>query len=395
MVEPVESGQVPESSRTCFVIGPIGNRLAEGGSPERVTYEESLRVMSEVIEPACERFGLKPVRADTLARAGEITEQIFRRLHEDDIVIADLTGGNANVMYELGLRHTRAKLTIQIGEYSRLPFDVNTIRTIQFSRSAIGLITARDELIQVLEAGLAGEYDPVAATRIWNTVSEPAAITEVPEADRAGEDEAGERGFLDIMADAEEGREQLAPVLQAIGECMSELGELSTRSTDQAQKSDTAGRGMRGRLQVAARYAAGVNDIASNLEPMVERYVSLLNSVSEGNFVLIERMEANPEELAEGREVGMAIRQLAAVTRESMASLSTMVEAIRQNAGMARVLREPSHRLLAALDRFEEATAVIDEWDRRLQSAGIPAPPEGWQPQSPEPAAETGEPGEG
>ncbi len=153
---------------TCFVIGPIGNRHAPDGSPERTIYEQGVRVMAELIGPACNRFGLQPVRADSLSRAGEITEQIFRRLRDDDVVIADLTAGNPNVMYELGLRHTRPKLTVQIGEYGQLPFDVTTIRTIQFSRSEDGLIRARDELIEVLEAGLREDYDPVTATRIWN-----------------------------------------------------------------------------------------------------------------------------------------------------------------------------------------------------------------------------------
>src|SRR4051812_29110868 len=65
------------SKLTCFVIGPIGNRHGAHGSSERDVYEESLRVMEEVIKPACARVGLTPVRADSLARAGEITEQIF------------------------------------------------------------------------------------------------------------------------------------------------------------------------------------------------------------------------------------------------------------------------------------------------------------------------------
>lgn len=41
-----------------------------------------------------------------IAEPGEITEQVFQRLRDDDLVIADVRGGNANVMYELGLRHT-------------------------------------------------------------------------------------------------------------------------------------------------------------------------------------------------------------------------------------------------------------------------------------------------
>ncbi|WP_310526584.1 hypothetical protein, partial [Nocardioides sp.] len=59
-----------------------------------------------VFEPACEMFGLTPVRADKISEAGDIPEQIFTYLRDADIVIADVTGGNANVMYELGLRHT-------------------------------------------------------------------------------------------------------------------------------------------------------------------------------------------------------------------------------------------------------------------------------------------------
>ena len=74
-----------------------------------------------VFEPACQRFGMQPLRADKLPQPGEITDQVFGLLRDADVVIADLTGGNANVMYELGLRHTKDKLTVHIGEYERLP----------------------------------------------------------------------------------------------------------------------------------------------------------------------------------------------------------------------------------------------------------------------------------
>src|SRR5262249_31637457 len=160
----------PGHGHTCFVIGPIGNRHAPHGSEERRAYEEAVEVYEEVIVRACRApsVGLEPVRADGLSNPGELTEQIFRRLRDDDVVIADVTGANPNVMYELGLRHTRNKLTVQLGEYSRLPFDVNVIRTVMFSRSENGLINARKELQQLLETGLADEWDPVSATRVWN-----------------------------------------------------------------------------------------------------------------------------------------------------------------------------------------------------------------------------------
>lgn len=368
---------------TCFVIGPIGSRHASLGSRERQTYEDGLKLMESVIEPACARVGVTPVRADTLGIAGEITDQIFRRLRDDDIVMADLTDANPNVMYELGLRHTRSKLTIQIGEFGRLPFDVSTIRTIQFSRSPVGLINARDELIQVLEAGIAGDYNPVAATRIWSGAPTAAVAgddTAETNVDGEGADALDDEGlFLDVMAEAEEKQEALVPALSAVGSCITSLGELAEKSTAEIQQSDAAGKGMRGRLQITTRYAQGLSTIADRFESAVDEYVVVLEAVSAGTLMLISRMEASEEDLNDGEIFGMATRQLAVVTRGNMGSLAAMLESMQQTSRFARVLKEPTSRLGSTLERFTKATSIIDDWDRRLQSLGIPVPPPDWQ----------------
>jgi hypothetical protein len=378
--------QTARSSLTCFVIGPIGNRLAAVGTREREVYEEALRVMAEVIEPACASHGLTPVRADSIARAGEITAQVFRRLHEDDVVIADLTDANPNVMYELGLRHTRDKLTVQIGEFGRLPFDVSTIRTIQFSRSPVGLITARDELIQVLETGIRGDYDPVAATSVWNRSGSPrdeagdasAAQQFAPQTDG---NVAVEQDFLDILAEAEEQQEALPAALEAVGNIVGELGALAERATEEMARSDAAGKGMRGRLNVVTRYAQSVDAIAGRLDEAVGTYESILMAVSAAAIVIIKKMETDPDAREEGREFGMLTRRAAAASRDAMASLAGLVDSIKVNAAASRVLREPSRRLTDALDRFVDATSVADEWDRRLQALNIPMPADDWSPE--------------
>jgi len=383
----IKRAPVPQplaSQLTCFVIGPIGNAFAAHGSPTRETYEDSLHVMAEVIEPACAKYGLSPVRADSLARAGEITTQIFRRLRDDDVVIADLTDANPNVMYELGLRHTRDKLTIQIGEFGRLPFDVSTIRTIQFSRSPIGLIKARDELIRVLETGIGGDYDPVTATRVWNDAlplgdvgGDARVDTEPSQTNSNGADAPG---FVDSLAEAEGPQEELPPALEAVGKCVVELSTLATRATEQIKHSDDAGKGMRGRLQVITAYATSVEDIAERLDSAVDHYASVLSAVSAGMMALIQRMEDDPDTRSQGRNFGMVSRRSAQSSREAMASFAGLVKSIESNASASRVLREPSHRLTAALDRFVSSTSVIDEWDRRLQALGVQVPPPDWTP---------------
>ena len=71
---------------------------------------------------------------------------------------------------------------------------------------------------------------------------------------------------------------------------------------------------------------------------------------------------------------------MAAATRESMSHLADMVQQMNANARLSRVLREPSRRLTAALDRFGNVTSIVDEWDRRLQSLGVAVPPADWEP---------------
>lgn len=378
---------------TCFIIGPIGSRLAEHGSAERIAYEEAIAVVEEVIEPACKGVGLEPVRADTLARAGEITEQVFRRLRDDDVVIADLTGANANVMYELGLRHTGEKLTIQIGEYGRLPFDVNVIRTVRFSRSQTGLINARKELAEILKAGLSGDYDAVTATRVWTQEGRaPSVDVETPREVIGAEsgsslqpaEEPDDRGFVDILAEAEEQQDQLPALMEAVSNRITSLGEHANSSALKVAEADAAGKGMRGRLALVTRYAAGLDQIAAALEQDVAAYGAAFGSVLDGNLELVKRLEQDPDQIKEdpGRGFAIAIRGLAATSRNSVAVLAGLVDAIRENARMSRVLRSPSERLTAALDEFVRATSVIDELDRRLQSLGVEAPPEGWEPGS-------------
>ena len=167
MTVPTPPPESTSSINTCFVIGPIGDRLAAFGSEGRVQYEQAIQVWDYVIYPACQALGIEPVRADRIAESGEITEQVCEHLRDDDLVIADVTGGNPTVMYELGMRHMKNKLTVQIGEKGRLPFDITVIRTIQFNRTETGLVEARESLQRTIKADVERGPRPVTATRVW------------------------------------------------------------------------------------------------------------------------------------------------------------------------------------------------------------------------------------
>jgi hypothetical protein len=300
-------------------------------------------------------------------------------LRDDDIVIADLTGANPNVMYELGLRHTRNALTVQIGEYGRLPFDITVIRTIQFSRSTHGLITARNELIEMLETGLTGEYDIVTATRIWNEGEEVDTGAPPPEVGEETADLPEPPGFIDLVAEGEANQQPLIAATEAIGEHLAELGRRAEAATQRMSESDARGAGMRGRLAVTSQFANEIDAIAEKLEEDVSNYETAMGLVSAGTLAIIERIEEDPTQLPAAMDFGRLLRQTAAQGREGLESMQGFVASMIEAARASRVMRKPSRRIANALDRFAAASQSMDEWDRRLQALGVEVPPEDWQ----------------
>jgi len=110
--------------KICFVIAPIGDEESE-------IRKRSDQILKHVIEPSAKECGYEAIRADKIEKPGVITSQVIQHIIDDQLVIADLTGHNANVFYELAIRHALRKPFIQIiqkGE--KIPFDVSGTRTI-------------------------------------------------------------------------------------------------------------------------------------------------------------------------------------------------------------------------------------------------------------------------
>jgi hypothetical protein len=114
-----------ERNKLCFVVAPIG----EQGSEVR---QRSDTILQDIIEPVVAEFGYAPDRSDLISQPGSIIHQIFQRLRDAELVVADLTDYNPNVFYELAIRHMIGKPVVSlIEEGQRIPFDVAQLRTIQ------------------------------------------------------------------------------------------------------------------------------------------------------------------------------------------------------------------------------------------------------------------------
>ncbi|HEY4404221.1 MAG TPA: TRAFs-binding domain-containing protein [Xanthobacteraceae bacterium] len=119
----------------CFVLMPFGRKTDAAG---RVTNFDS--VYQKLIAPAVEAAGLEPIRADEEKIGGTIHKPMYERLMLCRYAVADITGANPNVFYELGIRHAlRPSSTVVLFvEGTVIPFDIALVRGIAYRTDGAG-----------------------------------------------------------------------------------------------------------------------------------------------------------------------------------------------------------------------------------------------------------------
>jgi hypothetical protein len=141
-----------------FVITQIGGT----GSYVRQRADDVSRF---IIQPALEGFDLDLKRSDEDPTPGSITVQIVRSIITANVVIADFTGKNPNVYYELALAHAfNRPVVILVDAPTSLAFDMKDQRVIAIGdEGTIGAREAEDavrQLTRQLEVVLAPNYEP-------------------------------------------------------------------------------------------------------------------------------------------------------------------------------------------------------------------------------------------
>jgi hypothetical protein len=125
----------------------------------------------QIIKPAVEYCGIACVRADEEFQ-GHIHSQMLGRIYQSSVVIADITGLNANVFYELGVAHSSGYKTIVVCDQDALdkvPFDIAPYRVFSYpnperhDRQDIerAVVALASEITVVIDNQLDGISNPV------------------------------------------------------------------------------------------------------------------------------------------------------------------------------------------------------------------------------------------
>jgi len=106
----------------CFIVMPFSLEWSDD--------------VHRTLSSACKAMAVQPVRGDDVFTPTDILVDIWQSINGADFVIADITGRNPNVLYELGIAHTLAKPVLIISRNAAdIPIDLSTRRVILYGQS--------------------------------------------------------------------------------------------------------------------------------------------------------------------------------------------------------------------------------------------------------------------
>ena len=229
-----------------------------------------------------------------------ILQDIIQPIYEADMIIADLTGLNANVMYELGLAHSFNKKTIIItkDDIATLPFDLKQYRVKDYDTHFIKF----DELIDFLKSTLTGASD--GTVLFSNPVKDFLKLGNINDIPWFNEDNAvieieddSDKGFIDFLADLETSTEEFNDSVNSLSNDIETMSDGVGESTKEIERVKQAGgSGTAAFMRKASRKAAKyVEDFSSSLKAYNKDLPELWNKIEMNTMGLLENEYASSD----------------------------------------------------------------------------------------------------
>ena len=132
--------------KKCFIITPIGDENSE-------IRRKAEGLIVAIIKPVLISLGYEPIIPHKMTVPGSITDQVIECILSADMVIANLSGLNPNVMYELAVRHAARKPVVcVVEETTNLPFDIKQDRVIIYNDEFYRVESMKRDLSQMIES---------------------------------------------------------------------------------------------------------------------------------------------------------------------------------------------------------------------------------------------------
>lgn len=311
--------------------------------------------------------------AGDLDNQQNILQDIVNGIHQADVIIADLTGLNPNVFYELGLAHAMNKKVIIITQdLGSLPFDIKSYRANAYSTSFHKI----DDLIEKLRELLLGainntkqfgnpvsDYIPDFYSKQNNiTISDFISTNTNTESDEELTSIDGEGGVLDYIADIGDNSNKM---VQEINDMASEMNDMTQSINDSTNeinrvKEQSGNADVTFVRNVCRKLSNPINIYASKLKSHIKEIKAYWDVIENSYLSLFEtKYMKNINNKEDVEENISSLTQM----QHSMSSTDSQIEdfivILRGSLGMERRLNKAITSLISELEEYLLMTQMM------------------------------------
>ena len=315
-------------------------------------------------------------RADDIRNQQSVLKDIILHIAQSDLVIADLTGNNPNVFYELGLAHALQRPVILLTQdIDEVPFDLRSYRILaydtHFARIQSSIATLRDYARKFANREI--QFGNPVQDFLPSGLTAASSIEPVPWSDSPQD----ERGFLDHVLDIVDGYTKLGQMANETTEAMiSDVSEPTREATAQLERLATDGRPAdpRAARAIARRLAGRISEFNAKLSGANKQYLEILQVTEHSlEFVAQFAIQHSQSDDEEVEEQFSSLRQLQSTLVSTLGSVSTLAESSKSIPSFERRLNAALSQLASEVNAFgsnidrslSSVTRALNIWDTR------------------------------
>jgi hypothetical protein len=320
------------------------------------------------IASSLNEVGYDVFRADDVVSQRNILEDIIASINDSELIVADLTGSNPNVYYELGIAHAFGKSVILLTQsVSDLPFDLRSYRVIQYNTHFAAIGDAKNKLKEFAEAAKNGKMifrSPVtdfsSIKKVESQVEEEVKVIL-----------SGDLGFLDHTIRMQEGFAAMANVIGQIGKRMQEVTtrtEAVTEEMNELAKSEDAQK-LRKIQKLLGDFATTQQEYAIFLKESNDRMEnSLDDTFTSLEFVISFKTPSTDEERQALSTMLNNLNYLENNSQGSVNSFTKLLASVKATPRMERNLNKALDEVAVQIDRFIGNTQQVVALASKMKS---------------------------
>lgn len=315
-----------------------------------------------------------------------IMQDIIEGIYNAEVVIADLTGLNPNVFYELGLAHAMNKKVIILTQnINDLPFDIKSYRANEYSLQFNKLPLLESKLQELLKGAIDGsvrygnpvfdyypDFDPKNSNPTNENICKNDRDTIMTEGEqKQAEEEDNNKGFLDYLSDIDEKSDEMTSEIEEISNGLDDVVNALDEANAEIERVKTKSGNIDPRYaqKICKKLAQPINEYSESLKLHVDNMVECWNVIDNSYLGVLESpFIQTPENIQAVEESKESLKEMKTVIAESDESVESFIDSLEGIVGMERKLTKSTTALVNELNGYLSMTETISSSVDRILS---------------------------